>query len=323
MADHLIAKFWGLSGALMAALLTLALIVPTGAEAAGPGSAALSQLAAVVPAPAQSAVSAALSQAPSASGAGTGSVAVPDSPPSVPVVVPSPPPPTTVVAGPALPALPNSVSAAPSHALTPAGAVGQTVSVPTQSVAQPDAVVQAAEKGLNPSSTIRPDSATGGRTPAHRTAHPRAHHHAGSARSATAASTRQAPIAHTKAPRVWSPVSALGMTSRGGGQPAAPARRPYSRVESRRARHVAAPRSRSTAAITTPQAAPPVSAALPPGGAEGSAAGAGGAAAGAATAALLALVGVSILRALLPGLLGLGLTPVQSALLVSRLERPG
>ena len=88
-------------------------------------------------------------------------------------------------------------------------------------------------------------------------------------------------------------------------------------------RHVAARPSRAVSTVTTPQLGPPVSASLPPGGAEGSAAGAGGGVAGATAAALLALVGVCMLRALLPGLLGLGLAPARSALLVSRLERPG
>jgi hypothetical protein len=322
MADHLIGKFWGLSGALVTALLTLALIVPAGAEAAGPASGALSQLATVVPAPAQSAVSAALSQVPSTSAAGAARVAVPDSPPSVPVVVPPPPSPVPVVVRPApQPAPANPVPAVPSPA---AAAAGQTVSVPTGSVAQPEAIVQAAQTGSNPSSAIRPDSALGGRTPAHRDPRPRAHRREGSARSAWAASTRQAPIAHTNAARPWSPVSALETTSRGGAQPAAPARRADPRTAAGHARHPALPRSRPGAAMTTsPTVAVPLTSALPPGGGEGSAAGAGGAAAGAATAALLAIVGVCILRALLPGLLGLGLTPVQSALLVSRLERPG
>jgi hypothetical protein len=331
MADHLIGKFWGLSGALVTALLSLALIVPSGASAAGPASSALSQLANVVPAPAQSAVSAALSHVPSASAAGAAGVAVPDSPPSVPVVVPPPPPPVPVVVRPApQPAPANAVAAAPSPVPAPAAAAaaaaaaGQTVSVPTQSVAQPEAVVQAAQTGSNPPSTIRPESALGGRAPARRDARPRAHRHEGSPRSASAASTRQAPIVHTDAARPWSPVSALETASRGDAQPAAPARRADPRAEAGHARHLAPPRSRPRAVMTTsPTIALPLTSALPPGGGEGSAAGAGGAAAGAATAALLAIVGVCILRALLPGLLGLGLTPVQSALLVSRLERPG
>jgi hypothetical protein len=325
MADHLIGKFWGLSGALLTALVTLALLVPTGAEAAGPGSGALSQLSAVVPASAQRAVSGALSQVPSASGAVGAAVTVPDSTPSAPVVVPPPPPPMPVVARPApQPAPANPVPAVPVPMPAPAVEARPTVSVPTQSVAQPEAIVQAAQTGSNLSSTIRPDSAVGERPPARRTGHPRAHHHAGTAWSATPASRRQAPIARTTATHMWSPVPALETTSRGGAQPAAPARRADSRAKAGHARHLAPPRFRPRAAITTaPPVALPLTSALPPSGGEGSAAGAGGAAAGAAAAALLAIVGVCILRALLPGLLGLGLTPVQSALLVSRLERPG
>ena len=327
MADHLIGKFWGLSGALMAALLTLALIAPAGAEAAGPGSVALGQLGALIPAPAQSAVSAALAQVPSASGAGASAVAVPDSPPSVPVVVPPPPPPVPVAARPTpppAPAIPASAAPVPVpvSVAQPAGIAGQAVSAPAQSVPQPDAAVQAALSEANPSSSARPKPTLGGRTPAHRIAHPRAHRHAGSPRWASAASARRAPIARPTAALPWSPVSVLE-TSRRGTQPAAPARRTDSRSESGRARHLAPPRSRPGGAVTTAPLAVPLSAVLPPGGAEGSAAGAGGAAAGAAAAALLALVGLCILRALLPGLLGLGLAPVQSAFLVSRLERPG
>ncbi len=182
MADHLIGKFWGLSGALVTALLTLALIAPAGAEAAGPGSAALSQLAALVPAPAQSAVSAALSRVPSASGAAAPAVAVPESPPPVHVVVP-PPPSVPVVARPTPPPAPaNPASTAPLPVPAPAGIASLAVSVPAQSVPQPDAAMQAAVTE-RPSSTPRPDAALGGRPPAHRLAHRRAHRHAGSPRS--------------------------------------------------------------------------------------------------------------------------------------------
>jgi len=322
MADHLIAKFWGLSGALVTALLTLALIAPAGAEAAGPGSAALSQLAALVPAPAQSAVSAALSQVSSASGAAASGTAMPESPPPVHVVVP-PPPSVPALARPTPPPAPaNPVPVAPLPVPAPGGVAGLAVSVPAESVPRPDAAVQAALTEQNPSSTTRPDAALGGRTPAHRLAHRRAHRHEGAPRSVSAASTRQAPIARTTTTRPLSPLSVLE-PSRRGTQPAAPARRGDSRSEFKRARHVAPPRSRPGVAVTAAPLAFPLSAALPPGGSEGSAAGAGGAAAGAAAATLLALFGLCILRALLPGLLGLGLAPARSAFLVSRLERPG
>jgi translation initiation factor IF-2 len=321
MADHLIGKFWGISGALAAALLMLALIAP-GAEAAAPGSGALGQLAAVVPSPAQSAVSAALSQVPSATGAGASGVATPASPPSVHVAVPQPPP-VPVVTRPAPPSTPATpVPPAPLPVPAPPGVAGQAVRMPTQSSAQPEAAVQAALSEANPSSSARPDAALGRRTPAHRSAHSRARRHAGSVRSVSAASARRAPIARTTAARLWSPVSGLE-TSRRGVQPAAPARRADARRESRRAHHPAPRRSHPGGALTASESAIPLSAALPPGGADGSAAGAGSAAAGAAAAALLVLFGLCILRALLPGLLGLGLAPARSAFLVWRLERPG
>jgi len=329
MADHLIGKFWGLAGALAAALLALALTVPSGAKAAGPGSGALSQLASVVPAPAQSAVSAALSQVSSASGAPASGSAVPEAPPAVHVVVPSPPavhvvvpppPPVPAVPRPTSPSSPaDFTSAAP--APLPAEVASQTGQA--QSVPSPDVAIQAALSGPNSSSAARPEPALGGRTPAHRVARPHAHRRTSSVSSAAATSTLLPPVASTIAAGPWSPVSVLGTTSRRGAKPTALDHRADSPSEARRARHVAKPRPRPGSAVNTAQVALPLSAALPPGGAEGSAAGVGGAAAGAATAALLAIVGLCILRALLPGLVGLGLTPVQSALLVSRLERPG
>ena len=329
MADHVIAKFWGLSGALMTALLTLALIVPAGAEAVGPGSGALSQLAAVVPAPAQSAVSAALAQVPSASGAGASGVAQPESPPSVPVVVPTPPP----VHIPPPPPVHMPVVARPTPAPAPANPApsipvpapwvdGQTVSAAAPSVPQPDALMQAAHAGSNQPGAVRGDVPTGGQAPARRIAHPRAHRHQDSLTSVSTAWTRRAPVARFTAARPWSPVPVLE-TSRRGTQPAAPARRADSRSETGHRRHLVPQRSRQGFAVTTAPLAVPLSAAPPPGGADGSAAGAGGGAAGAAAAALLSLFGLCILRALLPGLLGLGLAPARSAFLVSRLERPG
>ncbi len=320
MADHLIRKSWGLLGALATALLTLALIVPTGAEAASPGSAALSQLAALVPAPAQSAVSAALAQIPSASGAGASGGAQPGSPPAAPVVAPPAVPPVPVVARPTpQPAPENPAPAAP--APSTAGAVEQSVSALAGPVPQPDAG-QAVGTESTTSRTARSDRTPRGRTRAHRFAHPRAHRPvATSARPA--GSTGRAPVAHSAVARPWSPVLVLVATSRRGTQPAVPARRADSRSEPGRRRHLDPRRSRPGVAVTTAPLAVPLSPALPPGGAEGSAAGAGGGGAGAAAAALLAFGGLCILRALLPGLLGLGLAPARSAFLVSRLERPG
>jgi hypothetical protein len=326
MADHLIGKLWGISGALVTALLTLALIVPAGAQASGPGSAALSQLASVVPAPAQSAVAAALSQIPSASGAGASPGSPPDSPPAapvgapaavhVPVVTPPAPPPTPVAAA------PTPQPATPVSSAT--GVYGQAGGVRLPSVSQPDAAVPALSTGPSSSSPAGPDRPAGAQTSVHRPARPRAGRHADAAVSTRSASTGVVPAARVAAAVAWSPIQILETTSRRGAQPAAPARRPNLRIESGHARHVAPPRSRPGGTVTTsPPAALPLSSALPPGGADGSAAGAGGGAAGAATAALLALAGVCILRALLPGLLGLGLAPARSAFLVWRLERPG
>ena len=77
------------------------------------------------------------------------------------------------------------------------------------------------------------------------------------------------------------------------------------------------------ARVIAPPAQLPASPALPPAGVEGAAAGGPGGAAGATAAALLTLVGICLMRALLPGRLALGLAPWQSAQLVCRLERPG
>jgi len=310
MADHLIGKFWGLMGALAAALLTLALIAPAGAEAASPASGALSQLGAVIPAPARSAVSAALSEIPTASGAGAPGVPQPVPPPHVPVPA-SPVPPVGQTMQSPTPASPADVGD------------GHAVVVPAVSVPQPDAAPRAVQTASNLTTTIRPDSVVGGARPAHRLTRPRAHRHTAAARWARASRTGGIPIVHTLAVRPLSPVPVFETTSRRGTQPAVPARRADSHGQSRRAHHIAPRRSRPGAAANMTPVALPLSAALPPGGAEGSAAGAGGAAAGAATAALLVIVGLCILRALLPGLLGLGLAPARSAFLVSRLERPG
>lgn len=67
----------------------------------------------------------------------------------------------------------------------------------------------------------------------------------------------------------------------------------------------------------------PESSSLPPGGAEGFATGAGGASPGAVASAVLALAGVALLTALLPGLLPLDVLPWRSAVLTLGLERPG
>jgi len=325
MADHLTGKFWGLWGALIAALITLALIVPAGAEAASPGSAALGQITDLVPAPVQSAVAAALSQVPSASVPGASGasplpapVVTPTARPHVPIVASTPPP--TVV-------LPTQARQLPVPAPPPVATVvsgyGRAPSAPAESVPQPDVALKALGTELSPPNPRGSRPSVGRQIPTRRHPHGRARHHSGSLASVRAASTRRAPIARAIAAFTWLPARASGATSRRGAQPAAPARRADSRVPARHARHLGSPPSRPGRAVSTPPLALPLSSALPPGGAEGSAAGAGGGAGGATAAAVLALVGLCILRALLPGLLGLGLGPVQSALLVSRLERPG
>ena len=74
--------------------------------------------------------------------------------------------------------------------------------------------------------------------------------------------------------------------------------------------------------VSTPLGgATPVSTSLPPAGA--GAGGTGGGVGGAPAAALLALAGLWLLSALLPGLLGLEIFPWRSALCALRLERPG
>jgi len=87
------------------------------------------------------------------------------------------------------------------------------------------------------------------------------------------------------------------------------------------ARHV--PRAREEAVITSPALQLPATSALPPAGAEGATGGGAAGAAGASAAALLVFVALYLTRALLPGLLALGVSRWQSALLVCRLERPG
>lgn len=77
------------------------------------------------------------------------------------------------------------------------------------------------------------------------------------------------------------------------------------------------------AATTSPVVKLPVPGSLPPPGAEGAAGGGAAGAAGAGIAALLVLMALYGMRALLPGLLALELGRWPSALLVSRLERPG
>jgi hypothetical protein len=311
MADHLVTKFWGLCGALTAALLTVALIAPAGAEASGNG--ALSQLSSAVPAPAQAAVAAALAHVPS-------TPVVPATPSRSPVPTPTPAPPPPAVPSTAAASVVDSAAAAVAArpARQPAGAI------PTPTVSVPTVSVRTTGKRPNPPAPARSGSSLGGQASAHRASRPKGHRtgQRGLLRPGRPSLVRRGPVAGGRAQWTLLPLT-HAVTDHPGRAAVAPARRLGTRKASHRTRHVAEPPSRRSSAVTTSQPAPPVLAILPPGGAEGSAAGAGGGGAGATAAALLALVGVYMLRALLPGLLGLGLAPARSALLDLRLERPG
>ncbi len=311
MADHLLAKFRGLCGALTVALLTLVLIVPASAEGSSPGLDALSQLSNVVPAPAQAAVAAALAQVPSPS-------PVESVPPAI-VTIPTPAASTQTVGPPvATPAgnVPAVTVPVPAPPRPDTANSAPAISVPTVSV-------RTTGKRLNPPARARPDVSLGGQASAHRVSRPKGRRagQRGLRSPARAAPTRPGPLAAVGARWVPVPPAHAVLVH---AHHATAARAPFraSRRSDGPPRLAARP-SRAVSTVSTPQLGPPVSANLPPGGAEGAAAGAGGGLAGAAAVALLALVGVCILRALLPGLLGLGLAPARSALLVSRLERPG
>ena len=311
MADHLLAKFRGLCGALTVALLTLALIVPASAEASDPGLDALSQLSNVVPAPAQAAVAAALAQVPSPSPVA--------SVPSATVAIPTPAPSTQTV-GPTV-ATPAGNVPAVAVSVPPPPRPDTANSAPTISV--PTVSVRTTGKRPNPPARARPDASLGGQASAHRVSRPKGRRagQRGLRSPARPAPTRPGPLAAVGAR--WAPVPpahAVLVHAQHATAARAPSR---ARRRSDGPRHLAARPSRAVSTVSTPQLGPPVPASLPPGGAEGAAAGVGGGVAGAAAVALLALVGVCMLRALLPGLLGLGLAPARSALLVSRLERPG
>ena len=297
----------------MVALLTLALIVPAGAEASGPGLDALSQLSNVLPAPAQAAVAAALAQVPSPSPSPVGSV------PSATVAIPTPAPSTQTVA----PSVATPAGSVPAMAVPvpPPRRPDTANSAPTISV--PTVSVRTTGKRPNPPARARPDASLGGQASAHRVSRPKGRRagQRGLRSPARPAPTRPGPLAAVGAR--WAPVPpAHAVLVYAHHATAAPVQS-RGRKRSDGPRHRAAGPSRAVSTVSAPQLGPPVSADLPPGGAEGAAAGSGGGAAGSAAVALLALVGVCMLRALLPGLLGLGLAPARSALLVSRLERPG
>ena len=261
--------------------------------------------------PAQAAVAAALAQVPSASPVA--------SVPSATVAIPTPAPSTqTVGATVATPAgnVPAVAAPVPSPPRPDTANSAPTISVPTVSV-------RTTGKRPNPPARARPDASLGGQASAHRVSRPKGRRagQRGLRRPARPAPTRPGPLAAVGAR--WAPVPPAHavLVHAHHATASRAASRPRSRSDG--PRRLAARPSLAVSTVSTPQLGPPVSGNLPPGGAEGSAAGVGGGVAGSAAAALLALVGVCMLRALLPGLLGLGLAPARSAFLVSRLERPG
>ena len=194
MADHLLAKFRGLCGALTVALLTLALIVPASAEASGPGLDALSQLSNVVPAPAQAAVAAALAQVPSPSPVA--------SVPSATVAIPTPAPSTQTV-GPTV-ATPAGIVPAVAIPVPPPPRPDTANSAPTISV--PTVSVRTTGKRPNPPARARPDASLGGQASAHRVSRPKGRRagQRGLRSPARPAPTRPGPLAAVGAR--WAPV---------------------------------------------------------------------------------------------------------------------
>jgi hypothetical protein len=241
------------------------------------------------------------------------------SPPHVVAPVTSPPPPD--MPPPAAAAVVDAAAAARAAQPTPQPESGVT----TATVSVPRVSARTTGKRPHPPAPARSGTSLGGQASAHRVSHPKGPRAGQRGRVHPA---RKPAVGHRAATvafatPVVSPLAHAASAHRSRAAFAS-ARHIDTRKASHGKRHVAEPPSpRPSTVTTTSQLAPPVSAILPPGGAEGSAAGAGGGAAGATAAALLALVGVCILRALLPGLLGLGLAPARSALLVMRLERPG
>ena len=317
MADHLSLKFWGSWGAVALTLTLLAylLIAPGRAQAAGPVPGVPSNVSSVVPAAAQAAVTAALAQASAVQAAAGQAIPVPQAPAAP--VAPSP----VAPAAPVPPAPVPPVPAAPHVSSPPAVPAPPTAAAPSAG-SQPAAVAPAAQgataaPGAPPATRSAPGKTAGQRT-VHRT--PREPSRPGRA-------TRRAVG--------WHPLPGVRTATRA--TPLPPLARPFlpTRSDVRPAAHVhrdaptpagrthRAVRPGAIARVIAPPAQLPASPALPPAGVEGAAAGGPGGAAGATAAALLTLVGICLMRALLPGRLALGLAPWQSAQLVCRLERPG
>ena len=312
MADHLFLKFWGSWGAVALTLTVLAylLIAPGRAQAAGPVPAVPSSVSTVVPAAAQAAVTAALAQASAVQAAAAQAIPVPQAP-AAPVA-----PPASGGAGAPVPPVP----AAPHVSSPPAVPAPPTAAAPSAG-SQPAAVAPAA-----PGATAAPGAPPATRSAPGKTAGQRTVHRTPREPSRPGRATRRAvgwhPLPGVRTARRATPLPPLArlvLPTRSDVRPAVHVHRdapPAGRTHR-------AIRSGAIARVIAPPAQLPASPALPPAGVEGAAAGGPGGAAGATAAALLALVGICLMRALLPGRLALGLAPWQSAQLVCRLERPG
>jgi hypothetical protein len=318
MADHPLRNSWGSWGtpALTLVLLVLALLTPAGARAAIGSPAVAIQLPAVDPAAAQSAVSSAVAQASAAAAAAQATVPpAPVSPVASPVA--SAPAPVPTVAVPPVPVTPASPPPPP-VVLNPAP--------PAPSEGAPGALPQSLSVAMSATSghrSARPRPAPIGAVAlagaVRRAAHVGARGHARRARHLHSAQiarrTFQSPHWAWAVPP-WTPAPPLGRAAaRQSAHVVGPSRPARHGVRSHRP--IASP---VNTAVAIPLPRLPIPSGLPPAGAAGVSS---GGAAGAGAAALLALAGIWLLRALLPGLLALGPGPWRTALLVCRLERPG
>jgi hypothetical protein len=314
MADHLFVfrghrAVW----AIALAILSLALLQPAGAQASG----SLIQL----PAAAQGAIDTALAQAyvPTVSvvSGTTVSVTVSPAPAAPPVVAPPAPAPASAVLPPNPPAVPSAPTGVPSIPLRSPAQVAPTVPA---GVAQQIAGTKPA--GAGGPVVVQPTPPAVVRRAAHPVARPDGRTARRSVTRASAPAPRTGPVGAPRVSATFPAETALAAQARHGSGPAVRAHRGAARDPVLRTHRLQRPAS-GPSSVAAGQWGPPVSASPPPGGAEGAATGGGGSAAGAATAALLALVGVGLLRALLPGLLALRRRPLRSALVVSALEHPG
>ena len=305
MVDLKFRKLLGhrMAWALALALLTVALCIPAGAQAATP---AVAPALAEVPVAAQAAVNAALAQA---SPVDAPSVA------AAPAPVPSAPSaaaqmPATVVQ---LPSRPSTPVVTP-----PVVQVNTSASaVPTSASPRPDAAP--ATVSFRPPRPMRALSGGAGPRPSGRVRHLAVPHRAvgRGQRHVFAPPIELVGVTHAAAPtREWT-------------GPARTHRVATDVVAVGASRRIAAPHrghqpsTTASAAGAIAPVSPSVPASLPPGGAGSAGAGAGSGPAGAAAVALLALAAVALLRTLLPGLMTLDLLPWRSAVLASPPDRPG